>query len=264
MSKTKENMQNRIEELNTLIAEKENSLKSAPPGSLRISSSPKRTQYYHIMDKGDNCGKYISKSNQGLAFLLAQKQYDQEVIDMSQKEIDVLSTTISLIPEKAAEDIYNTMSEHRKALITPICLTDEQFVEQWMAIPYVKKPISDGLPEFYTNLGERVRSKSEVIYANMLYGLGVPYKYECPLVLDYNNIIYPDFTALSVSKRKVFYLEHLGMMDDPEYLEHALSKLNMYQRNGYFLGEDLIITYETKQNPLNTRMLERILIHYLL
>ena len=110
-----------------------------------------------------------------------------------------------------------------------------------------------------TENGERVRSKSEKIIADKLHALGVPYRYEYPLVLDGNMKIYPDFTMLRMPEREEIYLEHFGLMDDEGYVEKVMWKLNTYERNGIYLGVNLFITYETGRNPLNTKTLDRLI-----
>ena len=40
-----------------------------------------------------------------------------------------------------------------------------------------------------------------------------------------NRIIHPDFTVLNVRTREILYWEHLGMMDNKEYIESALAKI---------------------------------------
>ena len=54
--------------------------------------------------------------------------------------------------------------------------------------------------ELVTNNGEIVRSKSEKIIADLLFMLGIPYVYECPLDTP-GGTIYPDFTILDISTR---------------------------------------------------------------
>lgn len=56
--------------------------------------------------------------------------------------------------------------------------------------------------EIYTQKGERVRSKSEKTLADYFYYHGIPYKYECPLLLKGFGIIYPDFTFLTRRSQK--------------------------------------------------------------
>ena len=75
--------------------------------------------------------------------------------------------------------------------------------------------------------------------------------------------VYSDFTCLNVRTRKEFVWEHLGMMDDAEYARNAIMKIEMYQNSGYFLGENLIFTMETRDKPLNSQMVRKIVKKYL-
>ena len=52
----------------------------------------------------------------------------------------------------------------------------------------------DDMSNYITDAGERVRSKSELVIANLLYKNNIPYMYECPLKIN-NNTVYPDFTV---------------------------------------------------------------------
>ena len=68
--------------------------------------------------------------------------------------------------------------------------------------------------------------------------------------------MYPDFTILKMPEREEVYLEHLGMMDDMEYINTFLYKLETYEKNGIYMGINLFFTYETSKKPLNTRVLD--------
>ena len=96
-----------------------------------------------------------------------------------------------------------------------------------------------------------VRSKSEAIIADMLYDLGIPYHYECPIKLKGGQIRYPDFTILRTKTREVIYLEHFGLLDDEGYRRDALEKLDIYRTNGIYPGKNLLFTYETEYSPLD-------------
>ena len=120
--------------------------------------------------------------------------------------------------------------------------------------------------DIYTNQGEHVRSKSEKIIADELFRLGIPYIYEAPLNLaDKTNIItlHPDFTAMNKSSGKIYYIEHFGKMDDKEYISGAINKLDLYERNGILLGKNLIILHETKEFPLNVKVLQNYIEEFL-
>ena len=46
------------------------------------------------------------------------------------------------------------------------------------------------------------------------------------------------------------------MMDNPEYSKNAIQKIEMYIKNGYIPGKNLILTFETSKKSLNIQMLE--------
>jgi len=60
------------------------------------------------------------------------------------------------------------------------------------------------------------------------------------------------------------YWEHEGMMDNPEYAKSAVKKIEAYEKNGIFLGENLILTFETSTQILEKRTLEALVRRHLL
>lgn len=82
---------------------------------------------------------------------------------------------------------------------------------------------------------------------------------EYPLIIEGSRKVYPDFTILKMPERKEVYLEHFGKLDDKEYADMAIFKLNSYERNGIYLGINLFITYETSKRPINARALDEML-----
>ena len=76
------------------------------------------------------------------------------------------------------------------------------------------------------------------------------------------GLIHPDFTVLNVRTRKEIYFEHLGMMDDEVYREEALKRILAYEKNGIFPGDRLVLTHETLKSPVNSRMIEKVILHY--
>ena len=92
------------------------------------------------------------------------------------------------------------------------------------------------------------------------------YKYERPLHLkDHNRdiTIYPDFTLFHRATGKLLYWEHAGRMDDPEYADHFVRKMNLYLANHIFPGEQLIFSYESLGNPLNIHLAKKMLLNLL-
>ena len=171
--------------------------------------------------------------------------------------------SLRINPKKVAEQIYESLHQERQKLITPIVETNEQFIKKWENIVYEKKNFPPNYPEYYTNKGERVRSKSEIMIADALDKAGVPYRYEYPLYVKGIGNTHPDFLTLNIRTRKEIFWNHLGMLDDPKYAEDNVWKINQYLKAGYYPGENMILTYETKDNPLNQKIIKQMIEHYL-
>ena len=182
-------LQERIEELETLLIIKEKALKKAPEGSLRVSKSHGVVQYYHkINDDGKN-GRYLDSEHKEVAQKLAQKAYNIKLLPAIKKELALLQAALTQIQKNSqGGEIPLNVLEHInpacRTLITTATLTDEQYAAAWLSQKYKGKPFQPDSPELYTARGERVRSKSEVIIADTLNRLGVPYHYEYPLTLN--------------------------------------------------------------------------------
>ena len=185
-------------------------------------------------------------------------------LKVAKKELNTLNKLIGRYSLGSAEDVYSKLNPARRALVKPILLPDDQFVKNWLAQQYEGLGFEEGAPEFYTDSGLRVRSKSEIGIANKYGELQIPMLFERPLKLKGWKTVYPDFTLLNVRLRKEFIHEHLGKMDDPEYAEENVAKINAYEKNGYYPGKNLILTFETKGNPFDVRKIEDIAKQYLL
>ena len=189
--------------------------------------------------------------------------YDQRIIRAIEKELECIRKYFTNYPERNVEQVLEGLHKERQRLIRPIRETDEQYIQNWRNVEYEGKGFAEDAPEFYTSRGERVRSKSEWIIAELLEKEGIPYRYEYPVYLRGFGKVYPDFTVLNVRTRKEIYWEHMGMMDNPIYAEKVVNKIHTYEQNGMFQGEDLLVTYETSKSPLNQKVIMRMIQRYL-
>ena len=256
----------RYDELSKIKMELEKELSAAPEGKIHIVKTNKRVQFYLREDKTDKSGKYISKKETRKIRKYVQKSYDEKILKMINDELQGLEILLSN-SAVIANRIRNTYSDNPlevKRMIVPIDISDEDYKKQWQEMAYIGKPVAEHVPYFETQRKERVRSKSELTIANMLDQYGVPYKYECPVILKNGRQVYPDFTVLNVKERKVFYWEHRGMMDDREYARHAVLKTKELRNIGIALGDNMIITEETSTVPLGTDEIESVIVQFLL
>ncbi|MBE5958343.1 MAG: hypothetical protein E7254_05710 [Lachnospiraceae bacterium] len=207
--------------------------------------------------------KYISKDNMDLIKSLAQKSYDKKILRCVEKRLNHISKLLKDYKEGDIENIYLNECVSRQNLVTPVELTYEQLVQSWLSMPYEGKEFTSECPVILTNNGMRVRSKSEKIMADYFDSLGIKYKYECPLKLNSNRIVYPDFTFISPYTRKEIYWEHEGMLDNPEYAKCAVKKLDSYAVNHIFPGENLILTFESSDTVINMNVIKEMTKKYL-
>lgn len=256
-------------ELMEMIVYAEEFLRKAPQGTLRINHNKNTDQYYWRTDPKDTEGKYIKKNNEKLIKDLAQKDYAQRLQTLAKRDLEKLQYLLATYKPYEAVNIYEKLSLSRRRLITPYVLSEEEFVKQWEQENQVinkldcrnEKADSFGI---ITEKGEIVRSKSEKILADKLYMMQIPYIYELPLYLEGYGYIKPDFTVLNRKNRKMYYWEHFGLMDQADYCEKAILKLELFERNHIFQGKNLIVTYETNKHPLNTRIVGELITEFLL
>lgn len=81
----------------------------------------------------------------------------------------------------------------------------------------------------HTLASAMVRSKSEVIIANMLHERDIPFLYEAPLYAPDGTFYLPDFTI--TWNGEPYYWEHLGRLDDEGYKNHWNTKKKWYEKH---------------------------------
>ncbi len=263
MEEIKKELEKRRKQLLRIQKEKLKALKSAPEGCLRVCRHGEKIQYYYRRDPKDFNGVYIREKDMKLARKLAQKGYDEKVLKSTEEELKAIEKYLSCIPKQVAECIYENLHQGRRRLVKPIEEPVWEYIQNWEQVKYQGKPFAVETAKLYTEKGERVRSKSEVMIADVLYREGIPYRYEYPLDIDEWGYVYPDFTVLDVEGRRDIYWEHFGMMDDPDYTEKAIKKIELYERNGIIPGKNLILTFETKKTPINRNVVREIIKHFL-
>lgn len=253
---------NRKEYLQSLLKQIQQDKKNMPEGSLRVHGG-KKPYYYHVMDNSEaSYGRYLKSTESRLATMLAQKDYLIRLEESVLQELKSLNHIEKKngSPSPRPEEIYRSLNSYRQALVTPLVMGDEDYKTAWLQEPYARKSFSEDDPSFYSARGDRVRSKSEVLIADILDEFGIPYRYEAPLPLKNGYTIHPDFTILRLPYRTVCYLEHCGRMDDEIYVHAFLRRENTYIENGLIPGRDVFYTFESGASPINTKLLRKMLL----
>ena len=264
-------MKNFIEIVKKEVPQLENAIKKvdlflnhAPEGCLKWQNKNGKTYYYHQFMKDNKwVRRYIKKGELSLAKTLAQKQYYTSIRPILEKMLDEIKRFIKKCPLNELEEIYDNLSVERKNLVMPLQASAKEKVKHWETEVYEKNLMYPENLRFETEKGDMVRSKSEVIIANILYRnrKNILYKYERPLEVIENGrqkTIYPDFTILNKHTGEITYWEHAGRMDDPYYANDFVKKMNTYIANDLLPGRDVVVSFESQSTPLDIKVVKRL------
>jgi hypothetical protein len=70
---------------------------------------------------------------------------------------------------------------------------------------------------------------------------------------------FPDFTVRNTRSGKLFYWEHLGLVNNKEYMESCRRKLATYENAGIAPWDNLITTYDDENGNLDLQFVESII-----
>ena len=245
------------------IKKREKNYIGLPEGGIRVTSGGGLPQYF-FKPNGSITEKYIPAKDRGNLVKMLQRDYERKVLEeliAMEKRLDVFLRNFDA---KVVENIYAKQCEGRRKMVEPLVLSDEAYIQKWLEghqgeqNPFPEKGI------YETEQGEFVRSKSEKIIADTLFKMKVPYRYETRIELDGNRNAYPDFACLNVRLRETKYWEHLGLLGNGDYETKNFEKIETYERNGILIGDELILSFETREHPLRTADIRRKIERFLL
>ena len=235
------------------------------------SSRVKGAQYFYARDKGSLGRRYLGIESNIDVRCIKENKFIHQYLKCLTAEIDLIKGFLSnhndldyravnmLLPETYRSKSYrqNRDASHP----AEVWRTEMQRIKDKYPIKHPEKlrfPAADGT---------LMRSKSEVIIANLLILNGIPYIYELPIVIN-GKLLYPDFTILSlIDLKTVIRIEHEGMMDKEFYQNSFLFKVNTFLsadmipgRDVYFTFDDLhgVIDASPVQDIIDTRLKPRV------
>lgn len=244
-------------ELEKQIKEIRNQISKLPRGKLVCARNGTYYKWYRSTGKKNS---YISKKNRYLAQQLAWKTYLTHLLEDKLKEKNAIQLYLNHYPNSPKTEKILMNPEYRNLLETHFKPLEEE-LDRWVHETYEKNP---KYPEHLVHQscsGNYVRSKSECMIDTMLYTKRIPFRYECALELG-GIVLYPDFTIRHPRTGKVYYWEHFGKMDLPDYAQNTFSKLQLYNAHGIIPSRRLITTYETKENPLSSNEIAKVIENY--
>lgn len=265
----------RIEELlaevKHVIAFAKKKIAGSPDGMLHTRDNSGTFRYYK-RSSGDTCGQYLGKGREKVIKSLEEKEYYSRLLKTAVDEENTLKkikNELENMPDY--NSVFLNIPVEKRHLISPYEYSPKE-PDDGIVRVFNKKSVKEEL-KLITQNGEHVRSKSELIIADRLKTAGVPYYYEDPLILSdgdssKDGLIpclywHPDFRVQNTRTGRLYYWEHFGLLDNPEYCKSCQEKLEIYAHYGYFPGENLIITSESSNHGLNMEYVDCLIERYL-
>lgn len=169
-------------------------------------------------------------------FILPHGQSSSQPMELLYTALTRASKHCTVFVEKSVSTLVNAMRREQSALFS---INSSLFEFSPVNESYANRNewYEDGrIHEALT--GDMVRSKSEVIIANLLHQKGVNFWYERPLIADDGTMYLPDFTIQH--QGELYFWEHLGMLKETHYREYWEEKQAWY--NKHFPGKLLVTT----------------------
>ena len=186
----------------------------------RRQRSGEEVLYWYYFENKKRKAKRIPKEK--------EQEYEKMIADLIHKEEELKNAKKQL---KLLEKCLHTLHVKPELQIKNITAVETRTPQN---VPFAQNR------KHPTHKGDLVRSKSEVLLADMLYYHGIEYEYEKELVLN-GKILHPDFT-IPLPGERVLYWEHLGMLGEPSYDRNWSYKSRIYAESGISEGNGLIIT----------------------
>lgn len=253
-------------ELEKKLKETKRQLDTLPQGKLYARKNGKYFSYYLVSEDGER--KYISKNNGDYIRQLAQRKYVQSLYKQLQNQYQLIKADLAKYHPESLKETYDKLSPGIKKLVEPIVLPDDMYADSWLKYECDKKkqyPTNNYSTNrvYEASNGTFLRSKSEIIISEELERHNIPYIYEYPVKTETGKILYPDFYMLNKRTRKAYFYEHFGMMDEEEYCNNALLKIEEYARNGIRIGKNFLVSFETSKKILNANVVNQMIVDYL-
>ena len=253
------NLKEEEHKLNMLIAD-------APSGKLIVRKDIDGYRY-SVKDKSDD-GKaketYIPRKEVYLAKTLALKAYAQQRLPELKKELRLREAELKYLLADSGTEQYLKAHPGIALLIQSSFHKLSDQLAQWKQLPYERNneyPEDLIYPTIVPDL--LVRSKAEADIISRFEHFGVPYHYEEALKIG-SEIIHPDFTCKNLHTGQTIYWEHQGRRDDPKYNSKLSYREELYRRVGVIPWKNLLITTETKDQPLDILWVDIMIDYFLL
>jgi len=262
------NLTFRLQQLDLEIENCRQQLALAPKGSVfsrKISEDTYR--YFKRVHFSDGTEKelYLGKKAQDEAVALAQRMLTEKHLQDLLRERKLLR---SILTYQNMEPAADTFLKSHPGISKLLAENQENKLSadrlRWKNMPYDKNPNHPEQLKYPTIIpGLLVRSKAEADIVSRLEFHGVPYHYDEVMNFGGKKIAM-DFLCLNISTGSIWYWDHRGMLDRPDYIRKTLYCENIFLNAGIVPWINMIVTTETLEHPLDLQWVDQLIQYYLL
>lgn len=216
-------------------------------GRLEKQTHGKNTYFYlAYKENGKRVRKCLGKANAAEVRSFVRDICKIERIKLLENNNQALEELKQNILEDSIPVINARLPETCRGLLME-GFVDERMeqLKAWARAEYRKNTFNEEKKTHVACDGTPVRSKGEVIWYNLLYSLGIPFRYEPLIELqdDVGRTVYkaPDF-QIQCYDGSFILIEHLGCIKDPGYCNGFATKCRYYLREGYVLGVNYFVS----------------------
>ena len=226
--------------------------------------------YFYYKPKGKKHRIYIRKGDQHTLHRITADKYREKKYEILIGNIAALEKALKLIRNTEDEEIIKVLPKACREAIGFLRSSEEGSAVIQSQNNYCREELTVTVSN-----GLKVRTREELIIAEILIELGIKFQYEKALTLTETveledgtvirryETVYPDFTIF-LADGSEFYLEHCGMLSDRNYRERFFRKLRLYFENGIHSPRNLLLTMAGNGMPLDTVKLRHVIVTQIL
>lgn len=252
-----EYLEEELQNQRQLLKQCQKSLRRTPEGYLRIRRRKKGMAFYVRGIGGSRAYEKPITEDISEIQKLFQKRIDSETLVRARRNIEALEALQAVYKPNDYTSIADGLPNVYRETARFLCGQSGMEPDTCKPIQHCYNPDS----HFHeTVCGLLVRSKSEVIIANALTSYGIPFDYErqFPYPDDQGFALRPDFT-FDLPNGETRIWEHLGLMKRTDYSERTGRKLMIYQRYGYLIGRELILTQDNEKGSCSSGFIDEVI-----
>jgi len=259
-----EKMNEMVASIKTQIDFATNELLRCPQGSLSYENKRgKLVIYCETYNKSPQGTRRIRRRNNitgddETIGLLLRRKYLEHQLKVLEHNLETISRAIEKIDKTDETAIlrkfikkYEWVSGNQLDIAVR---SAEASVYDWSSSPLNENLFMEGELKHYTSWGLKVRSKSELLIAEMLHNYGISFKYEVPIVCNGHSLT-PDFQIKRMDG-KIFWWEHRGLMNNTDYAQRQYQKNLLYCSADIVPWDNLIVTYDNGEGEINLKIVE--------